>query len=78
LEGVNNEQSFIGFIGALGSDFASERILEQTMSLSPYGPGARDRKMDLWIRFLMQRLLERPPVAKAKRMAALCSNFACW
>jgi len=40
LERVNDEQSFIGFIEALGSDFASERILEETTPSSPYGPGA--------------------------------------
>ncbi|MEO6677997.1 MAG: hypothetical protein ABIO21_11530 [Pseudomonas sp.] len=37
---VNDEQSFIGFIEALGSDFASERVLEETTPSSPYGPGA--------------------------------------
>ncbi|KPN92979.1 DUF7660 family protein [Pseudomonas nunensis] len=37
---VKDEQSFIEFIGALGSDFASERVLEETTPSSPYGPGA--------------------------------------
>lgn len=40
LESVKDEQSFIGFIEALGSDFASERVLEETTPSSPYGPGA--------------------------------------
>lgn len=40
LESVNDEQSFIGFIEALGSDFANERVLEETTPSPPYGPGA--------------------------------------
>lgn len=40
LERVNDEQSFIEFIEALGADFASERVLEKTTPSSPYGPGA--------------------------------------
>jgi hypothetical protein len=40
LERVNDEQSFIEFIEALGSDFASARVLEETTPSSPYGPGA--------------------------------------
>lgn len=40
LKTVGDEQSFIGFIEALGMDFAEERLLEETSSSSPYGPGA--------------------------------------
>ena len=40
LRSVNDEQSFIGFIEALGSDFASERVFQETTPSSPYGPGA--------------------------------------
>lgn len=40
LKTVENEQSFIGFIEALGMDFAEERLLEKTSPSSPYGPGA--------------------------------------
>lgn len=40
LKTVDDEQSFIGFIEALGMDFAEERLLEETSPSSPYGPGA--------------------------------------
>lgn len=40
LKTVNDEQSFIAFIEALGMDFAEERLLEETSASSPYGPGA--------------------------------------
>jgi hypothetical protein len=40
LERVNDEQSFIGFIEALGSDFASERVLEQATPSPPNWTGA--------------------------------------
>ncbi|WP_203226135.1 MULTISPECIES: hypothetical protein [Pseudomonas] len=40
LERVSDEESFIRFIEALGSDFASERLQEETSPSSPYGPGA--------------------------------------
>ncbi|HWH89688.1 MAG TPA: hypothetical protein VNV36_23300 [Pseudomonas sp.] len=40
LESVNDEQSFIGFIQALGSDFSNERVLEKMTPSSPYGPVA--------------------------------------
>ncbi|WP_123356444.1 DUF7660 family protein [Pseudomonas frederiksbergensis] len=40
LKTVDDEQSFIGFIEALGMDFAEERLLEKTSPSSPYGPGA--------------------------------------
>lgn len=36
LERVIDEQSFIRFIEALGSDFASERVLEEMTPSSPY------------------------------------------
>ncbi|WP_442101854.1 DUF7660 family protein [Pseudomonas sp. ITP1] len=36
---MNDEQSFIGFIETLGSDFASERVSEKTTPSSPYEPG---------------------------------------
>lgn len=38
LERVNDEQSFIAFIQALGADFALERTMNEP--LSPYGLGA--------------------------------------
>ncbi|MBC3384283.1 hypothetical protein HU715_012105 [Pseudomonas sp. SWRI12] len=40
LKTVDDEQSFIGFIEALGMDFADERLLEESSPSSPYGPGA--------------------------------------
>lgn len=40
LKTVDDEQSFIGFIEALGMDFAEERLLEETSPSSPYRPGA--------------------------------------
>lgn len=40
LKTVDDEQSFIGFIEALGMDFAEERLLEETSPSSPYGSGA--------------------------------------
>lgn len=40
LKTVDDEQSFIGFIEALGMDFVEERLLEETSPSSPYGPGA--------------------------------------
>ncbi|MFJ2366963.1 hypothetical protein ACIPIN_25270 [Pseudomonas sp. NPDC087697] len=40
LESVNDEQSFIRFVGALSSDFARERLLENTSPSFPYGAGA--------------------------------------
>ncbi|WP_166793875.1 hypothetical protein [Pseudomonas sp. F01002] len=40
LEIVNDEQSFIGFMAALGDDFSRERLLEETSPSSPFGPGA--------------------------------------
>lgn len=39
LKTVDDEQSFIGFIEALGMDFAEERLLEETSPSSPYEPG---------------------------------------
>ncbi|WDR37803.1 hypothetical protein NN484_08705 [Pseudomonas serboccidentalis] len=38
LESVSDEQSFIAFIQALGTDFARERSVSEP--LSPYGRGA--------------------------------------
>ncbi|WP_103754192.1 DUF7660 family protein [Pseudomonas syringae] len=40
LKTVDDEQSFISFIEALGMDFVEERLLEETSPSSPYGPGA--------------------------------------
>jgi len=40
LKSVRDEHSFIGFLEALGSNFAQERSLEKTSPSSPYGPGA--------------------------------------
>ncbi|UCR85153.1 DUF7660 family protein [Pseudomonas chlororaphis] len=40
LERVNDEHSFIGFIEALGSDFAAQRVFEEATPSSPYCPGA--------------------------------------
>lgn len=40
LKTVDDEQSFIRFIEALGMDFAEERSLKETSPLSSYGPGA--------------------------------------
>ncbi|UFI46681.1 DUF7660 family protein [Pseudomonas savastanoi] len=40
LKTVDDEQSFIGFIEALGMDFAEERLLREISPPSPYGPGA--------------------------------------
>jgi hypothetical protein len=40
LKSVCDEQSFIRFLEALGSDFAQERLLEKTSPSSPYGSGA--------------------------------------
>lgn len=47
LESVNNEQLFIGFIQALGSDFSNERVLKKMTPSSPYGPVALGGKMGL-------------------------------
>ncbi|MDF3199158.1 hypothetical protein P3C29_10715 [Pseudomonas sp. 1912-s] len=44
LKTVDDEQSFIGFVKALGMDFAEERLLEETSPSSPYGPGALGRE----------------------------------
>ncbi|WP_218643228.1 DUF7660 family protein [Pseudomonas gingeri] len=40
LKSVHDEQSFIEFIDALGTDFAHERLLERTAPSSPYSQGA--------------------------------------
>lgn len=38
LENVDDEQSFIAFVQALGCDFARERVLERSTPSSPHGP----------------------------------------
>jgi len=40
LDSVSDEASFIAFVDALASDFATEQEIERRSPSSPYGPGA--------------------------------------
>ncbi|MEN5241050.1 MULTISPECIES: hypothetical protein [Pseudomonas] len=62
LERVNDEQSFIAFIDALGSDFASQPLLDNVTPLKRDELGVSQWENGSVDTFLEQQLLGQPTV----------------